>query len=187
MEKSAFRKAASRPPGGWMLHNETCLHQWERSLGLRRKLEERLPLSCFSRCPGSIHAPLTQSSARQAVTAGGWLFPTPQPPPRLDRLHAGNGVCFGGCGPEVASTGATPSHSSFFGFKPAFFQRPAEVVGSYCCSSGAAPWGFLRLCSPGWLSTIPAGAGGFLGSGAAWSQSGPGLPGHVFLSGPRAV
>lgn len=51
---------------------------------------------------------------------------------------------------------------------PLSFQRPAQVVGSYCCASGAAPWGFLRLCSPGWLSTIPAGACGFLGSGAAW-------------------
>lgn len=97
-------------------------------------------------------------------------------------------MCFGGCGPEVASTGATPSHSSFFGFKPAFFPAAAEVVGSYCCSRRSGPVGFLRLCSPGWLSTIPAGANGFLGNGASLNHSqAQGYPATCFFPVPRAV
>lgn len=45
---------------------------------------------------------------------------------------------------------------------------PQKASGLRAPQAERAPCGFLRLCGPGWLSATSAGAGGFLGSGAAW-------------------
>ena len=137
----------------------------ERSLGRAASLRRALPL------PPSKHTRLMRGpSADCLLTVGSWnTRGLPQLPTRLDRLDAGNGVCFGGYGPDVASVGATPSHSTCSGFKPVLFSAARRrASGLRAPQAERAPWGFLRLCGPGWLSATSAGAGGFLGSGAAW-------------------
>lgn len=180
--KICFQESGQPSPGGVNAsHRTPAFTGGERSP--RRKPEASASASASAPAQGTrlIRGPSTDS----LLTVGSWSArDLPNCHPASDRLHAGNGVCLRRTipRPEVAST-ETPSHSSVS--SPLSFQRPAEVVGSYCCSSGAAPWGFSRLCSPGWLSTIPAGAGGFLGSGAAWITVRPrATPATCFFRSP---
>lgn len=140
----------------------------ERSLGRAESLRRALPLPLP--LPPREHTRLIRGpSTDSLLTVGSWSArDLPQLPPRLGPATRRKWRVLEAAGRKWRQRGRRLLILVSSVSSPLSFQRPAEVVGSYCCSSGAAPWGFLRLCSPGWLSTIPAGAGGFLGSGAAW-------------------
>ena len=137
----------------------------ERSLGRAASLRRALPL------PPSEHTRLIRGpSADSSLTVGSRSARgLPQLTTRLDRLDAGNGVYFGGYGPDVASVGGDAFSFYLLRFQAGLvISGPHKASGLRAPQAERAPWGFLRLCGPGWLSSTSAGAGGFLGSGAAW-------------------
>ena len=137
----------------------------ERSLGRAASLRRALPL------PPSEHTRLIRGpSADSSLTVGSWSARgLPQLTTRLDRLDAGNCVCFGGYGPDVASVGGDAFSFYLLRFQAGLvISGPHKASGLRAPQAERAPWGFLRLCGPGWLSSTSAGAGGFLGIGAAW-------------------
>ena len=154
----------------------------ERSLGRAASLRRALPLPL----PPSEHARFIRGpSADSSLTVGSWSArDIPQLPPGLDRLDAGNGV-FWRLQAGRGVNGGDAFSFYFLRFLARFlFSGPHKSSGLSAAQAERAPWGFLRLCSPGWLSTISAGAGGFLGSGAAWVSQAQGYPATCFFPAP---
>lgn len=131
-----------------MLHTEdSSLHRRRTQSGPHRKPE----VSASASAPAQgAHTPYPGPEHGQL--AHGWQLERLRPPPTATPPRTGympEMACFGGCGPEVASTGATPSHSSFFGFKPAFFPAARTSRRVLLLRKRSGPVGFSKALQSG--------------------------------------
>ena len=150
------------------------LHTEDSSLDRRRTQSwpRRKPEASASASAPAQRARTPYPGPERGQLAHGWQLERPRPPPTATRprparrrkwrmfwrLRAGRGV-----------NGSDAFSFYFLRFQARFLSSgPHKSSGLSAAQAERAPWGFRRLCSPGWLSTISAGAGGFLGSGAAW-------------------